>query len=91
MNLLFKMWNPKAEWLAGKLCEKGLMKERYDESSDKLVRKMTDEGKKFARVLLSTPKWRKFMVEEFQKMRAPLEVKRAIWFRLLKFLKENNK
>ena len=28
--------NLRAEWINGKLCEKGMMKERYDEASDSL-------------------------------------------------------
>ena len=56
-----KNWNPKAEWIAGKLCEGGLLEERYDEKSGELKRKLTEEGKKEACSLLSEVEWRRWM------------------------------
>ncbi len=85
------MWNGKGEWVAGKLCEKGFMKEKYDEESGELVRKLTEKGKNRARELLSQHEWRNWLVEEIKKMNIPQELKRTIWLRLLKFLKEEGK
>lgn len=35
------------EFIEGRLCEKGLLKERYDENKKDLVRKITPKGEKF--------------------------------------------
>ena len=81
------MWNPRAEWLDGKLCEKGFMKERYDEVSHELVRTFTEKGRNQVRKLLSEPEWRKWLVQEMKKLNIPLGLKRAIWLKLFRFLK----
>ena len=39
------------EFLEGRLCEKGLLKERYDESKKDLVREITPKGDEFVRTL----------------------------------------
>ena len=86
-----KNWNPKAEWTAGKLCEKGFMEERYDEESGELKRKLTEEGKKECVSLLAEVEWRRWMVREVKKLNIPIGLKRTIWLRLFKFMKENDK
>jgi len=46
------------EWIEGRLCEKGLMKERYDENVEDLVRTLTPSGESEVKRMLEDPKWR---------------------------------
>lgn len=46
------------ERIEGRLCEKGFLKERYDEKSGELVREFTDKGTASVRELLKDPKYR---------------------------------
>lgn len=40
------------DFLEGRLCEKGLLKERYDENKEELVREITPKGDKFIKILV---------------------------------------
>lgn len=40
------------EFIEGRLCEKGLLEERYDEEKDELVRKITPKGDKAIKELI---------------------------------------
>lgn len=40
------------EFLEGRLCERGLLKERYDENKKDLVRKITPKGEKVVKNLV---------------------------------------
>lgn len=57
-------WDPVSEHQAGVLCEKGFMKERYDERVDELVRTFTPHGIVVVKQILKDPKYQK----EFLKM-----------------------
>ncbi len=39
------------EFLEGRLCEKGLLKEKYDENKKDLIRKITPKGEKVVKTL----------------------------------------
>jgi len=47
------------ELIEGRLCEKGYLREYYDETKQDLVRVMTEKGVREARKLLKDPKWRR--------------------------------
>lgn len=57
-------WDPVAEHQAGVLCEKGFMKERYDDKINELIRTFTPKGIDVVKDILKDPKYQK----EFMKM-----------------------
>ena len=67
--------------LEGRLCEQGLMKERFDLEKDDLVRELTEKGRDKAISLLKDPEYKR----EYLKMAkimlkdAPLSVRREAW------------
>ena len=56
-------WDPLFEHQAGVLCEKGFMKERYDDKVDDLVRTFTPKGIKVVRDILKDPKYQKDLMK----------------------------
>jgi len=80
-----KTWNPKVEHIEGRLCEKGFMKETFDEESDELVRNLTPIGKETAEKLLLDPEWKRTYLllaqNEFKKY--PLPIRKILWQRVL--------
>jgi len=46
------------EWIEGKLCELGYLKEIYDEEKDELVRTITPKGIKEIRKMMKKQEWR---------------------------------
>lgn len=83
-------WNPKVELIEGKLCERGLLKERYDSGEDELIRDLTIEGRERAHELLKDEFWRKSYVllalTELKKY--PAEVRKKIWKQMMRPLKK---
>jgi len=50
------------ELIEGRLCEKGYLKERYDENKKDLVRTFTRKGIEEVRKMLKEPEWRKIAI-----------------------------
>jgi len=77
----------KSEWEQGRLCEQGFMKERYDEESGELVRKLTPKGKQEVRKMLEEKEWqielKKLLLE------IPIEERKRAILNVKKFLNEN--
>ena len=49
------------ELIEGRLCEKGLMEERYDENKNDLVRMLTPQGNYISKKLLKTKEGREIL------------------------------
>ncbi len=81
-------WNPYQELVEGRLCEKGYLKERYDESKDELVRDFTEEGLKEIGKMMFDPKWRKVIVSLIKDMDVPYSRKQEYWIILNKVAKD---
>ena len=56
-------WDPLFEHQAGVLCEKGFMKERYDNKVDDLVRTFTPKGIKVVKDILKDSKYQKVFMK----------------------------
>ena len=56
-------WNPVSEHQAGVLCEKGFMKERYEERVDELVRTFTSKGINVVKDILKDPSYQKIFMK----------------------------
>ena len=50
--------NLRQEWIEGRLCEKGFLKESYDEQAQDLKRTFTHMGFNAVRTMLNDPNWR---------------------------------
>ena len=50
------------EWIEGRLCEKGYLKERYDETKEDLVRTLTAKGINEVRKMLKEKEWKKIAI-----------------------------
>ena len=73
------------DYLEGKLCEKGLMKEHFDLEKNDLVRNLTNSGKLTVIELLKDPYWKKIYLllakESFKKY--PLEIRKLAWKKVI--------
>ena len=82
-------WNPQVEHIEGTLCEKGLMKEKFDFETNELSRSLTPDGRLHVETLLKDPKWKKAYLqlakEKFSKF--PKEVQITLWKNLINQLK----
>ena len=87
-----KTWNPKVEHIEGRLCEKGFMKETFDENSDELVRNLTSQGKETAENLLKDPEYKRAYLllaqNEFKKY--PLHIRKILWKRVINQIRNIN-
>ncbi len=86
-------WNPQVEQIEGRLCEKGLMQERYDENVNDLVRTLTSEGRDTAQELLKNPEWRieylKLAKNYFAQF--PLPIRKILWKKIANQLRDLKK
>lgn len=87
------IWNPIEEHLEGKLCEKGLMEERFDLEKNDLIRKLTLKGKLKSEELLKDPFWIKAYLKiaysEFSKF--PLDTRKILWKKIANQLRNIRK
>ena len=83
-------WNPQIEHIEGKLCEKGLLKETYDEKTDELVRTFTPLGRKVVEDLLKTPEYRRAYLKMAKATlsKLPLEERQLQWKKIIQHLRD---
>lgn len=83
------------DWIEGKLCEDGLMKEHWDESEKDLVRNLTPEGRQEAKELLTNPEYMKFALEmcrqKLNSLSLPIEVKKKYYLKVKAELEQSAK
>jgi hypothetical protein len=86
-------WNPLEEHIQGKLCEKGLMQERYDDKVNDLVRNLTPKGRNRAEELLKDPEWRRayLKIAKIQIDKLPLPLRKILWKRIANQLRNLRK
>lgn len=82
-------WNPYQELIEGRLCEKGYLKERYDEEKKDLTRDFTEKGIQEIGKMMLDPKWRKVISEIIRKMPVSFSRKQEYWVILNKVAKDN--
>ena len=56
-------WDPVAEHQAGVLCEKGFMKERYDNQVDELIRTFTPKGIDVVKDILKDKNYQRIFIQ----------------------------
>ena len=78
------------EWLEGKLCEKGLMKERFDLEKDDLVRELTAEGKIKVRGLIKQDPSFFISVAKDVEKELPLEFRDKFWGEVYNEIRKRN-
>ncbi|HEY0087401.1 MAG TPA: hypothetical protein VGB37_01080 [Candidatus Lokiarchaeia archaeon] len=85
-----EIWNPLTEHIEGKLCEKGLLKERYDKEKEDLIRTLTPFGRLTTENLLKEKENLKVYLELAQQeiSKFPLEVQAQLWEKVIKSLKK---
>lgn len=66
------------EWMEGRLCEKGYMKEKFDNEKNDLVRSITDRGYNELRKMLLEKEWQKKFVMLVNSLKMPSEDKKEI-------------
>jgi len=76
------------ELMEGRLCEKGFLKERYDNQINDLVRTFTEKGINEIKEMLRSKHWREELVKMIKELPvSPLE-KRNIAVRILNLLNQ---
>ena len=80
-----KDWNPTIEHIEGRLCEKGFLKEKFDDGSDELVRTITSKGIETAKSLLKDPKYKKayLLMASNDIKKYPLPMRKILWKKIL--------
>lgn len=80
------MLNLKEDWMQGKLCEKGFLKEKYDENSKELIRKFTPKGIREIKEALKEIEYQKYFLKLMRQI--PEDLRKATWQNIRRVLNE---